>query len=82
MLENSDFFEGKLALNQPIVAIEGYLEKLETEPNGTYATMKSDTKTLLNHEKKVDLFIYFFPDNFIDLYGNIRQKAIDILMKI
>lgn len=82
MLENNDFFEGKLALNQPIVSIERYLEKLEAEPDGTYATMKSDTKTLMNHEKKVDLFIYFFPDNFIELYGNIRQKAIDLLMKI
>lgn len=82
MLENSDFFEGKLALNQPIVQIEGYLEKLEAEPDGTYATLKSDTKTLLNYEKKADIFIYFFADNFIELYGNIRQKAIDILMKV
>lgn len=82
MLENKDFFEGKLALNQPIVTIERYLEKLEVEPDGTYATMKSDTKTLMDHEKKIDLFIYFFPDNFTELYGNIRQKAIDILMKI
>jgi hypothetical protein len=82
MSESKDFFEGKLAISHPIVEIERYLEKLEAEPEGTYATMKSDSKTLLNSDKKYDLFIYFFPDNFIDLYGNIRQKAIDILMKI
>ncbi|WP_291134814.1 ATP-binding protein [Flavobacterium sp. UBA7663] len=78
---NSEFFERMLILHHPIIEIESILEKLNQDPN-SYITIKTDTKSLLGMEKKHDLYIYTFPDNFNTLYRNIRQKAIDELMKI
>lgn len=82
MEENDDFFEGKIVLPHPIVEIEGYLATVENEPEASIATLQTDTQTLLGEGKKYPMYIYLFPYNFINLYGNIRQKAIDILMKI
>lgn len=81
-MENSDeFFETKLVMHQTILEIESSLERLLSEPN-SYGTMKVDSQSLLGMKQKHDLYIYTFPDNFNSLYRNIRQKAIDILMKI
>ncbi|AUC84816.1 ATP-binding protein [Polaribacter sp. ALD11] len=81
MENNKDFFESKILMHYPIIEIESSLERLIESPN-SYATIKSDTKLLLGMKKKHDLYIYTFPDNFNSLYRNIRQKAIDILMRI
>lgn len=81
MEDNKEFFERKIVIHHPIITIEDTLSRLINEPN-SYGTMKTNTKALLGMEKAHDLFIYTFHENYISLYGNIRQKAIDILMKI
>lgn len=78
---NDEFFEGRIVMHHPIIEIESSLERLKDDPN-SFGTMKSDTKTMLDMDKEFDLYIYTFPDNFSSLYRNIRQKAIDLLMKI
>ncbi len=81
-MENSEgFFECKIVMHHTILGIESSLEHFRTEPN-SYGTMKDDTQSLLGMEKKLDVYIYTFPDNFNSLYRNIRQKAIDLLMKL
>ena len=81
MENNKEFFESKIVMHHPIIEIESSLDRLNSDPN-SYGTMKTDAKTLLGMKKAHDLYIYTFPDNFSSLYRNIRQKAIDILMKI
>lgn len=81
MENDKEFFERKILMHHPIIEIESSLERLNGDPN-SYGTMKSDTKALLGMKKSHDLYIYTFPDNFNSMYRNIRQKAIDILMKI
>lgn len=81
MEESEGFFETKLMMQHPIIEIESSLEQFLIDPN-TYGTMKVDSKALLGTKKKHDLYIYTFPFNFTNLYRNIRQRAIDILMKI
>lgn len=81
MEQNDEFFEKKLMLHHPIIEIENSLERLLVDPN-SYGTMESDTKSLLGMEKNYPIFIYTFPDNWKALYSNIRQKAIDLLMKV
>ncbi|KAF2327605.1 ATP-binding protein [Flavobacterium nitrogenifigens] len=78
---NKEFFESKIVMHHPIIEIESSLDQLNSDPN-SYGTMKTDAKELLDMEKAHDLYIYTFPDNINSLYRNIRQKAIDILMKI
>jgi len=81
MLSQEGFFEGKIVLHHPIIEIESAFERFKNEPD-SYGTMKTDAKTLLGMKKRHDLFLYVFPDNYHSLYRNIRQKAIDLLMKL
>lgn len=81
MLSQEGFFEGKILLHHPIIEIESAFERFKNEPN-SYGIMKTDSKTLLGMQKKHILFLYVFPDNYYSLYRNIRQKAIDLLMKL
>lgn len=81
MENNKEFFDSKIVMHHPIIEIEGSLDRLNSVPN-SYGTMKTDAKSLLGMKEAHDLYIYTFPDNFNSLYRNIRQKAIDILMKI
>ncbi|WP_281847084.1 AlbA family DNA-binding domain-containing protein [Olleya namhaensis] len=81
MENNKEFFESKIVMHHPIIEIESTLERFIGDPN-SYGTMKSDTKSMLGMEKAHELYIYTFPDNFNSLYRNIRQRAIDILMKL
>lgn len=81
-MESSEgFFETKIVMYHTILEIESSLERLLSDPN-SYGTMKVDSQSLLGMKEKHDLYIYTFPDNFNSLYRNIRQKAIDILMKL
>ena len=81
MENNKEFFESRIVMHHPIIEIESSLEQLNSDPN-SYGTMKTDAKTLLGMKKAHALYIYTFPENINSLYRNIRQKAIDILMKI
>lgn len=81
-MENREgFFESKIVMQHTILEIESSLEHLLTDPN-SYGTMKVDSQSLLGMKENHDLYLYTFPDNFNSLYRNIRQKAIDILMKL
>ena len=81
-MESSEgFFESKIVMYHKILEIESSLERLLSDPN-SYGTMKVDSQSLLGMKEKHDLYIYTFPDNFNSLYRNIRQKAIEILIKL
>ncbi|RUA17524.1 MAG: ATP-binding protein [Flavobacteriia bacterium] len=79
---NDEFFDFKIIIHHSLINIENYLEKFSGQTDTSFATMKTDSKTVLDMEKSFDLYVYFFYDNFINLYKNIRQKAIDLLMKV
>lgn len=81
MEEDKEFFEKKLVLHHPIIEIESSLERLLIDPN-SYGTIESNTKELLGMDKIHTIYIFTFPDNWKALYNNIRQKAIDLLMKV
>lgn len=58
------------------------IEKMGKDSDSFYGTLESDTQTLLGMEKKHKIYIYLFPDDITNLYRNIRQKAIDIIMQL
>ncbi|MEH6764459.1 MAG: RNA-binding domain-containing protein [Aequorivita antarctica] len=82
MDEHKEFFKYKIAISQPIIAIESMIEKMGNDSDSFYGTLESDTQTLLGMEKKHKIYIYLFPDDLSNLYRNIRQKAIDIIMQL
>jgi len=80
--KNDDFFDFKMLFHQPILEIEQHLERIGENVTSSIATMETSSKNLIETEKEYPMYIYIFPDDFINLYRNIRQKAIDLLMMI
>lgn len=80
--KNEEFFDFKIILPHSLISIENFLENLNEKKDTVFATMKTDSMTVFKAQKNIDLYVYVFYDNFINLYKNIRQKAIDLLMKI
>lgn len=80
--KSDEFFDFKIIMHHTILDIEINMNRFSGKIDTSYATLKTDTKTLLDLDYTKDLYLYLFYDNFINLYKNIRQKAIDILMKI
>ncbi|MBU2905105.1 ATP-binding protein [Arenibacter algicola] len=80
--KSDDFYNFKIVMHQTLLEIESNIDRFKGKTDSTYATLQTNTQALLDMDKKHDLYLYLFYDNFINLYRNIRQKAIDILMKI
>lgn len=73
-LEN--FFDAPYFFKESI----SYIENLKNELDG-YGTIKMSVKDVLpNYEKDYPVYGYLFKDNFRNLYQNIRQKLIDLIM--
>lgn len=81
---NKDFFEFKLMFSQSIVKIEELLKNLEGKADGMLGSIKMQSKDIFGDNAKSDYTVngYFFSDTIENLYANIRQKAIDKLMKV
>lgn len=79
---NDDFFDLRMIFHQPILEIEQHLDRIGENVTSSIVTMETSSKNIIKTEKEITIYIYFFPDNFINLYRNIRQKAIDLLMII
>jgi hypothetical protein len=79
---NKDFYESNLFFYYSLIEIEDFIEQLNLNKKQCYGTVESNSKELLEMEKAYPLFIYFFPENLENVYKNVRQKTIDILMKI
>jgi hypothetical protein len=78
-LDNSkDFFDVPYFFRDSIISIESFLNKTDG-----FATMKMSVKDVLPDNKKdYPVYGYLFNKHFINLYQNIRQKLIDLIMDI
>lgn len=72
------FFEFQFFFQYPISQIERYLAKTDG-----FAKIQMKVKDIMPHyQKDVPVYVYIFNSNFKNLYQNIKQKLIDIIMKI
>lgn len=78
---SDDFFVVPMLIHHSLVEVEDTLSRLKENPN-SYATIKTNSNNIVDMEKKFEMYIYLFPDNYMNLYKNIRQQAIDLIMKI
>ncbi|MCW3105632.1 MAG: hypothetical protein JWQ09_138 [Segetibacter sp.] len=81
--KDDNFFERDVILSQSITKIEEILQRFEENSN-TIATITMNSKNLFGEQSTSNypVYAYIFVDNIKSLYTNIRQKAIDKLMKI
>lgn len=82
MENRQDFFDFKILFNQPIVKLESLFGELMAGDKSKIATMTTNSKELLGMPNNYPIYVYIFPKNFISLYDNIRQKTIDVLMRL
>jgi len=82
MLEMEGFFEREIMFNQSIAKIEENLENFRNNPKMTYGTMQLISKQFMDTKKEYPIYCFFFYNNINGVYTNIRQKAIDELMKV
>ncbi len=78
---NRDVHEYNLFFYYSLVEIEDSIEKSNLNA-ALYGITETNTKELFGMKEEHPLFVYFFPENFENIYKNIRQKTIDVLMKI
>lgn len=81
MEESDGFFRGNLAMHHPLIEVEDFFMRMVNDSSTGFALLKTPSKQL-GFEKDFIMYIYIFPDNFRNLYRNIRQKTIDLLMEI
>jgi len=79
MEKNDAFFDFKLLFAYPLSQIEEYVERLQIDTD-RYAKFEMSSKQVFPEKKDYPLTVYLFPDTMLNLYRNIKQKAIDILM--
>ncbi|MBU2905803.1 ATP-binding protein [Arenibacter algicola] len=82
MEEHESFFNTPILIPFSIPQLEEHIERVTAGGGTNIATGKTDTQRLLGMDKKYDLYIYYFEDDFRTMYRNIRQKAIDLLMSV
>lgn len=80
--DHSDFNHYKLILHYSLIELEHQLEQIKSKPKSFILVLNTDTQSALDLDFKRDLFLYLFPENVLNVYKNIRQKAIDILMEL
>jgi hypothetical protein len=80
--KNKDFYSIRMFFFQPITEIEEHLGKFE--PGTLCLTTQASSKQLFKDKKGSDypVFIYAFKDSYTSLYRDIKQKAVDKLMKV
>lgn len=81
LLADKDTYEQNFFFNQPIVKIEDFVEQFKDKKETTFATYKVNSKELFE-VGNYPMNVYFFENNVSGLYNNIRQKLVDLLMKI
>ena len=82
MEEHESFFHFPILIPFSILQLEEHIERVTAGGGTNIATGTTDTQRLLGMDKKYDLYIYYFEDDFRTMYRNIRQKAIDLLMTV
>ena len=78
MEKDDQCFEFQMMFNQPIVELEGLRKRFN---NKTIGKIKKSSKSIFG-KGDYNVNVFFFDFNIEGVYGNIRQKAIDELMKI
>lgn len=81
---NADFFDLNMFFPYPISRVEELLDKFERRPSTVCTTVNFTAKQIFPNwtGKDVKLWGYIFEPTLSNLYRNVRQKAIDELMKI
>ena len=76
--KSKDFFDVPYFFKEPISLIESYLHR--TDGLGTVTMRTKDV--LPNYKKDYPIYGYIFNTNFQNVYQNIRQKLIDLIMEL
>ncbi len=66
----------------PIVEIEKYLEGFSNNKKSTCLTLKINSSAVFDNIEDRMMTMYIFESHVFGLYNNIRQKFVDLLMKI
>lgn len=82
MEEHESFLNTPILIPFSILQLEEQIERVTAGGGTNIATGTTDTQRLLGMDKKYDLYIYYFEDDFRTMYRNICQKAIDLLMSV
>jgi len=76
--------EYRLLFSQSITQLESLYKGFENKPDHTLAVITMSSKHLFGDGVKngFPVYAYVFPDDFLSLFASIRQRAIDLLIKI
>lgn len=66
----------------PIFEIEKYIESFGTNKKNTCLTLKISSREIFDNVEERMMTIYIFENHISGLYNNIRQKFLDLLMKV
>jgi len=82
LLADNHTYQRNFFFHFSIVEIEAYLESFTSNPKNTCLTLKiSSTEVFENVEERI-MTIYVFENQITSIYNNIRQKFVDLLMKV
>lgn len=82
MMDSGKFEKYTFLFNWPISRIEEYLHRLADKPQSSLFNIKKPLTDFFPEEKEnVTVTIFFFYDEISALYTNIRQHAIDLLIR-
>jgi hypothetical protein len=66
----------------PIVEIETYLESFTSTTKNTCLTLKINSREVFDNIEERMMTMYVFENHISGVYNNIRQKFVDLLMKV
>ena len=84
MEKMGNFHDYKLFFDEPINNIEEFINNISQNPNSFGKMIKMSSRQIFPDDKIKDypVYIYILNDTYLNLYRSIRQKTIDILMKM
>lgn len=82
MDKNKDFYDLRLMFSKPITEIEEHVSRINDDT--ICSIIQTSSKKIFPTENTSDyiVYLYIFKNEYSNLYRNIRQKAIDKLMKV
>ena len=79
MDKSGGFQDIRMMIPHPISTIEGYIDQFEKEST-ICMTVKVNSKVFFPNGSDYTVLAYSFRSNYLNLYGSIRQRAIDKLI--
>lgn len=82
LLADKYTYEKKFFFHHPIVDIEKYLENFTLNKKNTALTMEINSRDVFDEGENHMMTMYIFENHISGIYNNIRQKFVDLLMKV